>query len=433
MAWYKQGWSIIVLYAWFSTAVAAPSISQLLKAQEFQQAYELAQKLEAEYAGEVSFDFLYGLAAIESGHPEAALFPLERVLMAQSYNHRAKLELARAYFLLGDHTTARQLFNEVLTYRPPQKVQQNVQRYLEEIESRNAAAQHRVSGYVELNVGSDSNINSATPYAGVAVPGLGNVSLDESNSRVRGEFIAFDGGIEYFYLMRKDIGLFVAASLQERLNIDYDEFNLRTFDSSAGLIYKKGEHTIQLPLQFQQSYVDGERFRTLLAVGGEWSWRYTPRQQLLGFTQFGGMRHADQDIRDVDLLLGGIGWSYRLEALPVTLSSSYYSGIEDAVRAAGLFNGREYSGWQLGVEWQPLIEHTVKVSLSSQGVNHQEKHPVFGRVRGDTLNQVFLDWRWRYQPNWVISSELTRVDNSSNIDLYQYDRAKINFAVMYSF
>ena len=78
-----------------------------------QQAYELLAAEEEANAGDPNFDYLLGLAALDSGQPGRAVFALERVLAVDPTHARARAEIARAYFQLGELETSRQEFEAV--------------------------------------------------------------------------------------------------------------------------------------------------------------------------------------------------------------------------------------------------------------------------------------------------------------------------------
>ena len=46
-----------------------PAIEAMIKRGEFTQAYALLDSHEVKYAGDADFDYLFGIAALESGHP----------------------------------------------------------------------------------------------------------------------------------------------------------------------------------------------------------------------------------------------------------------------------------------------------------------------------------------------------------------------------
>lgn len=136
-------------------------ISSLRSSGAVSQAMALAQQHLKDLEGNVSFDFAYGLAAIDAGFPSHAVFALERVLQHQPDNLRARLELARGYFLLEQFESARIEFNRVLDTNPPENVQNNVNRYLDIIRLRESRYKTTSSFFVEFGGGRDDNVNSA--------------------------------------------------------------------------------------------------------------------------------------------------------------------------------------------------------------------------------------------------------------------------------
>ena len=100
------------------------TIKTLYAQGQFEQAYELGRAAEFNWEGDPEFDFNYGLAAIESGHYEDAIFALERVVFLRPDILRLRLELARAHFLNENFVAARAEFQRVLDRSPPPNVQE---------------------------------------------------------------------------------------------------------------------------------------------------------------------------------------------------------------------------------------------------------------------------------------------------------------------
>ena len=114
-------------------------MDNLIAAGQFQQAFNLGSTNLDVWEGEPEFDFLYGLAALESGNANVSVFALERVAAVSTngvLRERARLELARAYFVTNNLTAAENLFSLVLENNPPVNVQQNIEAFLRLIEAR---------------------------------------------------------------------------------------------------------------------------------------------------------------------------------------------------------------------------------------------------------------------------------------------------------
>jgi hypothetical protein len=65
-------------------------------------AYQLLVQYEINWSGEDAFDYLFGVAALDSGHAGDAIFSLQRLVARQPDFSGARLELARAYYDVGD-------------------------------------------------------------------------------------------------------------------------------------------------------------------------------------------------------------------------------------------------------------------------------------------------------------------------------------------
>ncbi len=78
-----------------------------------QAAYEVLTPHESSLAGDPGFDYLLGIAAMDSGHLTHSVFALERVLAVQPDNVLARAEIARVYLMLGELRTSRQEFEAV--------------------------------------------------------------------------------------------------------------------------------------------------------------------------------------------------------------------------------------------------------------------------------------------------------------------------------
>src|SRR5687768_16113255 len=94
----------------------------LVRAGKAEQAWALLAPLEREHAGRPDFDYLLGLAALESGRPNRATFVLERVITVNPGHLAARLEMARAYFALNDFERAEREFGFILQSAPPAEI-----------------------------------------------------------------------------------------------------------------------------------------------------------------------------------------------------------------------------------------------------------------------------------------------------------------------
>src|SRR5688572_8051771 len=85
----------------------------LIQKRDAKRAYDLLSPLEAQRAGDPEFDYLLGLAALDSGQTTRAIFAFERVLAVNPNHPQARAEIARAYFVAGETDAAKREFETV--------------------------------------------------------------------------------------------------------------------------------------------------------------------------------------------------------------------------------------------------------------------------------------------------------------------------------
>jgi len=134
----------------------------LIRAGKPAEAYQLLEPKEGDYSGEIAFDYMLGITALDIGKPDRATIAFERVLMTNPNFTGARLDLARAYFAMGSDDLAKNEFQIVLSQSPPQNAKEAVQKYLAAIEERQRARIQRLTGYVETSVATDTNVTAVT-------------------------------------------------------------------------------------------------------------------------------------------------------------------------------------------------------------------------------------------------------------------------------
>ena len=95
---------------------------EFLRQGQAAQAFALLAAQEGELSGEDEFDYLFGVAALDSQQAGEAIFSLQRLVARKANFSGARLELARAYFDVGDDELASVEFARVLTENPPANV-----------------------------------------------------------------------------------------------------------------------------------------------------------------------------------------------------------------------------------------------------------------------------------------------------------------------
>ncbi len=384
-------------------------------------------------AGDPDFDMAFGLAALEFGHPEQAVFAFERVLMIRPWDHRARLELGRAQLANGNFAAARESFQTVLDAQPPETVARNVQHMLARIEAaERARSRFRWHGELMLGGGADSNVNGATANGSIPIPALGRVILEPGALAQDDNFVEAEAMFTGYLPATLRRGWFGGVDLYERNNIDTDDYDLRGVSLQGGAAWVTSTGQWRLPVQVQRLYVAERDYRWLSLAGLGWQGR--PAGHYLGLSaQTGRIHYPDSPTRDVSLHL--IEATTRLGAgQRPPFQAAIFLGREIAEKEEGKHQGRDYLGLRGVVDgigpwkgWLPSLRAVAQVA------EHAAEDPVFAVTRWDRFYQLAFFLQRPLTVHWHVEMAVEITGNLSNIGLYDYRRQQGSLRIRYRF
>ena len=328
-----------------------PFLQNLFKTYQRQQAYDYANHYLSQMEGDPDFDYLYGVSAIDTGHASQGVFALERVLFAIPDNHVARLELARGYFILEEYARSRQEFEIVLKTRPPEAVQQTAQLFIDKIRLQEARYRTTFSSYIELSMGTDSNVNSGIDVNELTLPiadflATDSIGQDDFFTNLSGSW-QITQPIAPGWLVNGAI----TGSL--RKNADLNQFDNMTATLQAGItrLYKQNRYKGEIISQ--QYNLDGNSFRKLNGINLDWRHALTQKSNFTTSIQYAVLDYPNLSVKNSDLIALNLNYSHTFtSALTPTLFMSINTGSESATEnlpAALSMTERDISGIQVGI------------------------------------------------------------------------------------
>lgn len=419
----------------------------LIDQRQPQAAYELLQPLAEDRAGDPSFDYVLGLAALDSGRALEAVFALERVVDAVPDNGPARAELARAYLVLGDTDDAKGEFDKVKEMELPDEVQRTIDRYISSIDQYHDASRTRWRPYVKTGLGYDSNVNSATDENQIAVPALGgiNFTLAPNSQEASSPIWDIGGGFRLTSPLDYDRGvsMFFNADLDHRLAVDEASFSSLLANGELGLNWRKDpKNQFRVSLDGRVVKIRGATSSTLRSDrevgGGTLQWQYTMDQanQFTLFGQGAAVRYPDQRVRDVNRYTGGAGWGHAFigAAYNPVIFLSAFGGVEDDTHGSRSDQfGRTFWGVRAGGQISVNQHSTVFGSITYQASDYDGVDPAFLTTRDDDFINVTAGYRYQFDSNWSISPTFVYDNNDSNIITSDYDRFEFMLTVRNDF
>ncbi len=443
--------TLMALPSW---ALDVGALRQAYESGRAQQAYDLAVIDLEEGEGDPAFDFYYGVAAIDSGHLNEGVFALERVLLVQPGHLRARLELARGYFLLREDSRAQQEFKAVLAQNPSENVRANVQRFMDAIRLREGRYRPTSSAFVEAGFGHDTNVSSSTEGDVVLFNFLTGNFSEESD-----QFIYARGGASYNKPFSPGRSFFSNVDVQSRHNLHDDDFDTSYINGVAGLSVLQGADRYRVSLQGQKYHVgesnlndflfsDEDTFRQMVAVNGEWQRTVSRVTQASLFGQVANLKYPGADIRNSMLYTLGAGathvvsndeaWVKRYK--PV-IFGSVWAGMEHSDNrsdAAQSLADREFAGMRGGIRIIPMPRLSLDASVTYQWAEYNKASTVVfnssGAVtREDDFYLVSVGAKYLLTDAVVVGGEVSYTSNDSTVGLNDFDRTQARGFVRYNF
>lgn len=352
---------------------------------------------------------------------------------------RARLELARAYFVTNNLIASEALFNTVLAANPPANVQQNINAFLQLIEARRNQQRASFDFSIASSFGSDDNLNSATSNGLVETPLVGQIELNQDGLETADTFTNTTASLVYRRPFSRNTFLSAGATLNHLDNLDTDQFDLDTLRGDLTFGWGGDVHRVRHSLTYAKVNLDQNGFQD--AYGLNTSWQRTGAngwyQSLsAGFTQmrFDLSPAAPQnDLRDVDQWLINAGLTKITQRFTHALSA-YYADEAALSSGAGRHNGRDFAGVAYSLLYRVNAQHTPFLRASVQDVTHDTQHPVFfNTIREDSTDSLTLGWIWQVNGQLVINADAAYTDNQSNIPLFDFSRFKYQAGFRFQF
>lgn len=424
---------------WPTLAAAAPTLEEargLLAAGRAAEAYERLVPEEFTRAGEVEFDYLFGLAALEAGRAGQATLAFERVLAVDPAYAAARLDMGRAYYALGDLDRAQQEFAAVRALEPPTAAIATIDNYEKAIAARRDPRRLRLTGYVEVGAGGDSNVNQSTGQSSIQIPAFGGTySLGSSSLARRDDYTNYAAGAEAQLALDERLSVYAAADLQLRDYGKLDAYDVSSADLRGGVLLADGKNLYRLAAGFNDYRLESDRYRGVRSAQGEWRRALDQGTALSLSAQYMQVRYVSesQQGNDVNVALLGAGVS---KLIPGTrrlqVEAGAFAGNEREERERTDGN-RVLGGLRVGAQLAAHQSLDVFASVAAQAGLYSRYNALFEVRRRDAQYDLGLGASWRFAPLWSLRPQLlwTRVD--SNMSIYDTSRYDVSLSLRRDF
>jgi hypothetical protein len=424
----------------------------LLEQGQWERAYALGNA-SPDLLGDPEFDFYFGVAAINAGHPGAGLLALERYVLAFPDNRSARFQLARAYLLVGEDGRARDEFEALLIdARDAERAALMAQ--LEVVRQREGRYRATANVYVDAGLGHDNNVNAGIAAGSVVtIPGLGtlpplagNAALARGSSLYRSVGFSAQGAMP----LQPGLKLDATASIDQRSHFKKhaDVFDLGSYGLGAGLAWTVEDSVYRAQAQWGGLEVDGQRYVNSLGLGGEYLRVFGAHDQVklaanLAQTTYQRTRTyptwdqstppvlSNNQVRDADILALSARWNHLYADKPGALTWFEVNHSREDNRRGREDLSRNIYGASFGARLALTQSWAMSATFGRQRVRYQEAFLPGAARRADWFTQAELEASCQLTRDARLSLSYNRGEQDSNIGLFSYGRDVLAMKLRY--
>jgi outer membrane protein len=398
------------------------------------QAYQLLEPEEVRYAGDLNFDLTLGIAANEAAQFPRAIIALERVLTVDPGNERARAEMGRALYGVGDNKAARALLSESMTKGFVSVAGEGIEQLLHAIDRVEAEGLSSAKGYVEMSAGYDTNINSAPGLSNVAVPAYGGsiLAVDPAGARQKGNFWGLGGGASGRLVVDSRWSWIGTAAGRLQSFGGHRQLDNRQFDANGGVSYRVERHEYTLVAQGGIYDIDNQRVRNQWGAVGEWTYRFDGFRQLNTYFQTGRLSYPQQHIADVNRHVVGLTYAH-LTRSGIWAYGGAYAGREVVLDQSVPHLGHHVWGARAGVQFPVAGSLGAFAAAGYEARTYGGEDPLFLVRRHDRQSNVSGGLSWIPAPLWRLTSQVSYARTDSDIVLAKYSKTALSVAARREF
>jgi hypothetical protein len=405
-------------------------------------AWAATDDLQAQFDGAVR--------AIEEGKLRTARTTLQDLLADNPSLHRARLELARVYYLSRDYAEARREAERVLDDpNTPPSVRTTVLAFLAQIaeEEKQFAQRHTFTPSIYAGLMYDSNVNIGPARDVIDIGPLAGGTIDP-DSRPKSDMAwVINPALSHVYNpgrrfeLGEESGLFLwqtDLSAYYRGYFDETDFNLGVLTLRTGPAWVvPGDWRAWIGLQGDQIWFGGDSLALFSSLNPGVTWEIGDATELTVEGALTDRNYWDDDDAGREGVESAAAvnltryFSNRTVAVQVGVAYSDFDADEArfGYQAPELHGGVIVEAWPGGVVYARIGYRNYDFGGTEPlfpGISRDDDEMRYAAgfehdFRGGTLD------RWSLQGSWIYT------DNQSNVPIYEYDRSVVNLGMARNF
>lgn len=420
------------IIAMLSSVAFASNYNDIIRALEVdpKHALMLAEDRMDTELGYPAFDKLFAAAAMHSGEPEKAIFPLERVTAQYPNDYDSQIALASAYGQLNQHEASRLVLERIDTDKLSDATRKQYDAIEESVKRKERRAQATLKPRAWIGIGSDSNVNAATNVDSVDVPLLGSVTLDSSSRSARAFFSEAGFGLASTMPITQHMRANLDAVASGRAHDRNNRFDQNKVNVGGNIEYNQGKATMRIPVRQDIQTLDNAMYRRIGSYG--LGFDYQARKNAVYQVQHQLARNTYPTDATQNTQTHFSSFSGNFISSNGALGSAQVFMSRDKARDdTGRHNSKHVAGASFYGSFTPNDWISPYGRLNYSHSNYEDLHPVFSKGRLDDFVGFDLGVNGNFTKTFGWNLELTYAKNYSNIAIFEYQRVLGVFKLKY--
>lgn len=397
-------------------------------------------------AGNPDFDYVYGVAALEAGHPAQSAVALRRAIAARPNFHLARAELGRALAAMGDLSGAKREFEIVRDAKEvPAAARDAMGRQITVLDDSAAAARTpvqearpanprageprtKVSGYIENSVGYDSNVNAGPSAESLVIPALaflGPAAISPNAMPQRAGFYEIAGGLNVTHSVSDTTALFANLIGNWHPLFAHDDFRTALIGGETGIAHEIAGLGIFSVEAIGQSFFMGDSaFRNIYGAATQWRQRYADNWDVSLAFSWLGLQYPTMFGQDANRYTGIATIAHKWDKLPLMPAFSITAvGGKEIARSDGMdFLSFTLLGARVGLEttWAPWLVAFFQASYEDH--HYDADYPLFFTHRHDGVLDLLAGVDIKMTDRVTLRPSVHYSEVRSNVDLFDQKR-----------
>lgn len=397
-----------------------------------QVAYGLLQPLEPQLSGLVDFDLVYGQAALGADQPSIAAFAFERCLAVAPRHGLCRLGMVRAHIALREARSAGLEMEHIRKSRPPAAIQKAMERYKDLLAGiEEPGPDTRLSSYVQVGVGYDSNINNATSSTSMAIPAFNDLEmlLSRDGRSQESAFGELRFHMNYSRRLSTDWRLLAQANVNATGYNKTSRYHTMVSDFSLGAMRSADKHRLIGRLLAQNYRLANHSYRNTLGFLGQYTYSLTDRADISLFVQASRLnyqnsrRHPSNHLRTANRYSLGASWSQGLANGRAVVYTTAYGGTSKTTkRQAPRSYDYRFEGLRAGGMYLLGPRLQLEAGAGAERRKYRGKDQLYLKRRDDTFYDAYLGLNYAINRKLSLRPQYRYYKNDANMTLYGYKR-----------